>query len=277
MCTSCKSTRFALFALALCTAVLPFAMPELCMEALCDGLRLCGGPLLVSLFPFLIVSALLAQSGAGETLGSLMRPVLRMMGFDSNAAGAVLITGLLGGFAPAAVAASEQVRTGRLSPRQAGFLSIASLCMLWSFFCDLDSGRAVFGQPCIGDTALFITAAGRLSYCGTVLQAYGQISGDLLRSEKSASSSPSVGSFDRGICIALCSALRVCRIFPNVGGGNGRYFASCMGIFARNAAGSKFRLRSGFPHRAMGKPAVLCSSEPAGGIGAAASPLSLSG
>ena len=90
MCTSCKSTRFALFALAMCTAVLPFAMPELCMEALCDGLRLCGGPLLVSLFPFLIVSALLAQSGAGETLGSLMRPVLRMMGFDSNAAGAVL-------------------------------------------------------------------------------------------------------------------------------------------------------------------------------------------
>lgn len=52
MCTSCKSTRFALFALALCTAVLPFAMPELCMEALCDGLRLCGGPLLVSLFRF---------------------------------------------------------------------------------------------------------------------------------------------------------------------------------------------------------------------------------
>ena len=76
----------------------------------------------------------------GETLGHLMRPVLHMMGFDSNAAGAVLITGLLGGFAPAAVAAPEQVRTGRLSPRQAS-LSIASLCMLWSFFVILTVGE----------------------------------------------------------------------------------------------------------------------------------------
>lgn len=149
MCTSCKSTRFALFALALCTAVLPFAMPELCMEALCDGLRLCGGPLLVSLFPFLIVSALLAQSGAGETLGSLMRPVLRMMGFDSNAAGAVLITGLLGGFAPAAVAASEQVRTGRLSPRQASFLLPACVCSGPSFVI-LTVGERFLGSRTLG-------------------------------------------------------------------------------------------------------------------------------
>ena len=54
-------------------------------------------------------------------------------------------------------------------------------------------------------------------------------------------------------------------------------FCLLHGDFARNAAGSKFRLRSGFPHRAMGKPAVLCSSMSLqGGIGAAASPLSLS-
>lgn len=204
-----------------------------------------------------------------------MRPVLRVMGFDSNAAGAVLITGLLGGFAPAAVAASEQVRTGRLSPRQASFLLPACVCSGPSFVI-LTVGERFWAAVHWGYSFIY-HSCWQAILLRHVLQAYGQISGDLLRSEKSASPSPSVGSVDCGICIALCSALRVCRIFPNVGGGNGRYFASCMGIFARNAAGSKFRLRSGFPHRAMGKPAVLCSSEPAGGIGAAASSLSLSG
>ena len=276
MCTSCKSTRFALFALAMCTAVLPFAMPELCMEALCDGLRLCGGPLLVSLFPFLIVSALLAQSGAGETLGSLMRPVLRMMGFDSNAAGAVLITGLLGGFAPAAVAASEQVRTGRLSPRQASFLLPACVCSGPSFVI-LTVGERFLGSRTLGIQLYLSQLLAGYLIAALFYRLTGRYRETCSVQKNPLPLAPQLDRLIRGICIALCSALRVCRIFPNVGGGNGRYFASCMGIFARNAAGSKFRLRSGFPHRAMGKPAVLCSSEPAGGIGAAASPLSLFG
>ena len=78
-----------------------------------------------------------------------MRPVLRVMGFDQMPQELVLITGLLGGFAPAAVAASEQGAYRAFKP-QAGFLSIASLCMLWSFFCDLDSGRAVLGSRTLG-------------------------------------------------------------------------------------------------------------------------------
>lgn len=149
MCMSRKSTRFAFLGLALCTAALPFAAPERCMDALLQGLRLCGGPLLLSLFPFLIVSALLAQSGAGETLGVLMRPVLRLMGFRSDAAGGVLITGLLGGFAPAAVAAADQVRTGRLSPRQASLLLPACVCSGPSFVI-LTVGESFLGSRGLG-------------------------------------------------------------------------------------------------------------------------------
>ena len=51
------------------TGVLPFAAPGACAEALAEGLALCGGGLLASLFPYLIVSVLLVRSGAAGVLG----------------------------------------------------------------------------------------------------------------------------------------------------------------------------------------------------------------
>ena len=50
-----------LFLLALAAGILPFAVPEVCAAALREGLTLCSGPLLLSLFPFLVVSRLLIQ------------------------------------------------------------------------------------------------------------------------------------------------------------------------------------------------------------------------
>ncbi len=69
------------------TAVLLFAAPRTCAAALQQGLRLCGGPLLVSLFPFLVVSALIMCSGAGGVLGILFWPVVRCIGLRSRSAG----------------------------------------------------------------------------------------------------------------------------------------------------------------------------------------------
>lgn len=61
--------RVVLLGAAIGTAGLVFAAPQCCARALQQGLALCGGPLLVSLFPFLIVSALLMRCGAGQVLG----------------------------------------------------------------------------------------------------------------------------------------------------------------------------------------------------------------
>ena len=52
--------RFVFILLALLTAALPFAAPAACARALREGLALCGGPLLLSLFPFLHVQSLFA-------------------------------------------------------------------------------------------------------------------------------------------------------------------------------------------------------------------------
>ena len=141
--------RGVLLALAGYTAFLVFAVPQRCADALQAGLRLCGGPLLVSLFPFLIVSALAAGCGAGQWLGFVFRPAARLMGIRAKGAGGVLLIGALGGFAPAAVAASEAVRTGQLTSRQASALLPACVCSGPSFVI-LTVGEQMLGSRALG-------------------------------------------------------------------------------------------------------------------------------
>lgn len=88
------------FLMALAAGLLPFAAPNACAQALREGLALCGGPLLLSLFPFLIVSTLLIQCPAADVLGLPFCPVARLIGVRAPAAGRVLLIGSLGGFAP---------------------------------------------------------------------------------------------------------------------------------------------------------------------------------
>ena len=67
-----KLGRWGLALAAVLTAVLPFAAPGECAAALAEGLALCGGGLLASLFPYLIVSVLLVRSGAAGVLGAFL-------------------------------------------------------------------------------------------------------------------------------------------------------------------------------------------------------------
>ena len=149
-CVSFRPVRAAAWTmLALLTAALPFAAPAACAQALGQGLRLCGGPLLLSLFPFLIVSTLLARSGGGEALGALLRPIARLAGADAPCAGGVLLMGWTGGFAPAANAAAQAVRAGRLPPAQAARLLPACICSGPSFVI-LTVGQGMLGSAGLG-------------------------------------------------------------------------------------------------------------------------------
>lgn len=149
--------------LALTAGSLPFAAPQTCAQALREGLTLCGGPLLLSLFPFLIVSTLLIRCPAGELLGMPFRPVARLIGIRSASAGRVLLIGALGGFAPAASAAAEAVRAGQLTTEEADALLPACVCSGPSFVI-LTVGRSMLGSAELG-ILLFIAqlAAGYLS------------------------------------------------------------------------------------------------------------------
>ena len=141
--------RVVLLGAAIGTAGLVFAAPQCCARALQQGLALCGGPLLVSLFPFLIVSALLMRCGAGQVLGFVFRPVARLIGVRSPAAGGVLLIGFLGGFAPAAAAVAEAVRSRELTPQEASALLPACICSGPSFVI-LTAGEQLLGSRVLG-------------------------------------------------------------------------------------------------------------------------------
>ena len=149
MSKSCKPLHPGLFLLGAATAALVFAAPQTCAEALRQGLALCGGPLLVSLFPFLVVSALIMRSGAGEVLGVLLWPVVRCIGLHSRSAGSVLLIGLVGGFAPAAAAAAEAVHSREVTPQEASALLPACICSGPSFVI-LTVGEQLLGSRTAG-------------------------------------------------------------------------------------------------------------------------------
>lgn len=144
-----KPLRPGFLVLGMATAVLLFAAPDTAAAALQQGLALCGGPLLVSLFPFLVVSALIMRSGAGPVLGVLFRPIARLIGLRSASAGGVLLIGFVGGFAPAAAAAAEAVRTGELTPQEASALLPACICSGPSFVI-LTVGQQMLGSRTAG-------------------------------------------------------------------------------------------------------------------------------
>lgn len=142
-------SNFALFLFALVAGLLPFAAPQACADALREGLALCGGPLLLSLFPFLVVSALLVRCPAAEILALPLRPLVRLIGLRAPCAARVLLVGLVGGFAPAASAAAEAVRTGQLSAEEADALLPACVCSSPSFVI-LTVGQSLLGSAEVG-------------------------------------------------------------------------------------------------------------------------------
>ena len=59
---------------AAATVFLLFAQPGACRAAAAEALALCGAPLLLGVYPFLIVSNLIAGSGAAPVLAVPLRP-----------------------------------------------------------------------------------------------------------------------------------------------------------------------------------------------------------
>ena len=153
--------QIGVFLLAVLVGVLPFAAPQTCAKALAEGLVLCGGPLLLSLFPFLVVSSLLIQCRASDVLALPFRPLARLIGVRSPCAARVLMIGFFGGFAPAAHAAAQAVRTGQLSAQEADALLPACVC----------SGPS-FVILTVGQTLLHSMKLGVLLFVSQVLAGY---------------------------------------------------------------------------------------------------------
>ena len=112
-------------------------------------LTLCSGPLLLSLFPFLVVSRLLIQCPESDLLALPFRLAAWGIGIRTPCAARVLCIGFLGGFAPAASAAAQAVRTGQLTAEEADALLPACICSGPSFVV-LTVGQSLLGSAELG-------------------------------------------------------------------------------------------------------------------------------
>ena len=153
--------------LAVLIGALPFAAPEACAQALREGLTLCSGPLLLSLYPFLVVSALLIQCPLGDVLALPFRPVAWLVGVYAPCAARVLLVGFLGGFAPAANASAEAVRSGQMTPEEADRLLPACVCSGPSFVI-LTVGQTLLGSTELG-VLLFLAQITANYLCAALL------------------------------------------------------------------------------------------------------------
>lgn len=110
-----RSLAGALLPLAILAALL--WMPAAAAGGARSGLSVCAGVIVPSLFPFLLVSAMLRAQGIPEALARISGPLLKVFGLPPAAAAPFLL-GLCGGYPVGANAVAELVRAGDLTPEE---------------------------------------------------------------------------------------------------------------------------------------------------------------
>ena len=93
--------------------------PEQSMEAMRDGLRLCGNVILPSLFPFFVRSSLVVELGMSRYLGKLLEPVMAPLFRVNGNCAAALALGFIGGYPVGARTAIQIYENGQCTRTEA--------------------------------------------------------------------------------------------------------------------------------------------------------------
>lgn len=117
--------------------------------ALEAGLEVCLRVLVPSLFPFLVFSAMAADTGLLEDLGSVLEKPAAILFRLPGSAGGVWLIGALGGYPLGVKAALDLYRSGGLTRAQAERLCGFCACCGPGFLLQT-AGQAVFGSGRIG-------------------------------------------------------------------------------------------------------------------------------
>ena len=145
--------------------------PEQAMEAMRDGIKLCGNVILPSLFPFFVLSSLVVDLGLaaylGRALEGLMRPLFRV----SGSCAAAVALGFIGGYPVGARTALQLYEQGLCSKTEAERLLA---------FCNNSGpafilgvvGAGVFGDSRVG-FLLYLTHALASLLVGLLFRFYG--------------------------------------------------------------------------------------------------------
>lgn len=111
--------RRCFFLLCVLCAALLLVCPTPAMEAVQEALKLCAETIVPSLFPFLVLSALLTALAPMEQLEKLLSPLMRPLFRLNGSSAAVLLLGFTGGYPVGVRTATTLYREGRLRREEA--------------------------------------------------------------------------------------------------------------------------------------------------------------
>ena len=132
-----------------CALLLLISLPEVTASAARDGLALCAGVVLPSLFPFFVCSQLFLQLGFAARLSRLLsRPVSRLLRLPVQA-GSAFVLGLFGGY-PAGTQIACGLYEKKLLTRQEAERALAVCNQAGPSFIFGVLGGAVFGSAAAG-------------------------------------------------------------------------------------------------------------------------------
>lgn len=148
-----RSTAFLLFTLFLFALLLVNA--DIAMNGVHRGLSLCLETLIPSLFPFLVLSDLLASSGVAESFGRILRPVSALFGLSAGGSASLLL-GSLCGFPVGTTTALSLYRKGEVSKKELERVVLFANNPSSGFLIGA-VGEALFGNRMAGVALFFIT------------------------------------------------------------------------------------------------------------------------
>lgn len=160
-----KGRAWRIAAAALGTAACAFALlrfPGIAGAGVTQGLSSCLNTLIPSLFPFMVLSTYMAESGLAAALGKWMQPITRFCFRQPGCAASAILMGFVGGYPAGAKTISRLLEQGELTREQAGRL----LCFCVSAgppFVLTAVGVCLLGNPSAGVVLLLsVTLSGLL-------------------------------------------------------------------------------------------------------------------
>ena len=158
-----KSRVWHIAAAALGTAACAFALlrfPGIAGAGVTQGLSSCMSTLLPSLFPFMVLSTYMAESGLAAAMGKWLQPLTRLFFRQPGCAATAVLMGFVGGYPAGAKTISGLLEQGELTREQAGRL----LCFCVSAgppFVLTAVGTCLLGNPSAGVVLLLsVTLSG---------------------------------------------------------------------------------------------------------------------
>lgn len=142
--------REALYFLALLTATAALLLhPEIASGAVVQGLKLCGGVILPSVFPFFVCACLMTELSLTHIPARIFAPVMRPLFHVGGAGSAALALGVLGGYPAGAQVTVQLYKSGSVTKAEAerllGFCNNAGPAFILGVV-----GAGVYGSVRVG-------------------------------------------------------------------------------------------------------------------------------